>query len=701
MRPTVENNFYRDDLDGDTFEFSLQSDPLIMKRLSDDVYQRPIEAIIRELGTNAYDAHIDAGKKEKPFDVFLPTEKSAEFRIRDYGLGISRDQLIKLYTRYAASTRRSSDDHVGSIGIGSKSPFAYTNQFTVISRHKSNKVTALCYKDSRHMPMMKIIQEEATSEPSGLEVFFPVDSSAQTKFESYAKTVYQWFDTRPNVSPKLDYSNEVRESIWFEYDNWALAKPSNDNYFRDNNYSTIIMGGVAYKTLFRSPYSNLILFANIGDVDINMSRESIQNNNNNARWHNLQLQNIDKNIDAAIKQNSGNVTLRYEAARLLHKMRATFGAKKVRGIELNGSTLFEHRLPLYDARKAKDNSYICVVSAGGKKRRNFQDRVSPDMFDEPILYEDAKTRCVVGAGQYAQNHKTRQVNLINITPEQFEKFTDYPAKKVLPATRFYVAPPKTSRSTAYGAADVVEYATRTGSHYALPQYWTTISHDPTAAVLPTDIYAPIAYHRIESKHEIDVYGLSDILDFSKHRLFGVKNRSLDRFKKSGMQSLDDYIDGLTYTQQDVDYTISEAYVKKLIDKGFHHKLYSLSRSKKSIPNSVLNVLAPNLESILTSHETRAHSTVSNVTRYNLVSGKLLATEKHKIDAAATKMVKDLYPICDESSPAANLLSEACQFVESEAQRSSYNQSPSFVKTYFWRGFEQQMTKELQTAGTNP
>ena len=97
MKPSFNRQYHKNELKADErFEFQVETDPAIMKRLSDDVYEDPISAILRELATNAYDAHIDANNQDVPFDIDLPIGSNADFRIRDYGTGLSKEDFHSL-----------------------------------------------------------------------------------------------------------------------------------------------------------------------------------------------------------------------------------------------------------------------------------------------------------------------------------------------------------------------------------------------------------------------------------------------------------------------------------------------------------------------------------------------------------------------------------------------------------------------------
>ena len=52
----------------DSIQYQVENNAHMANILSSHIYSNPIAAVIRELSTNAYDAHLDAGI-EKPFDV--------------------------------------------------------------------------------------------------------------------------------------------------------------------------------------------------------------------------------------------------------------------------------------------------------------------------------------------------------------------------------------------------------------------------------------------------------------------------------------------------------------------------------------------------------------------------------------------------------------------------------------------------------
>ena len=95
-----------------TTQYSIKASAKAFKILSDGLYSDKIATPIRELSTNAYDAHVPKGNIHTPFDVHLPSMQ-AWFAIRDYGIGMSKQELQTTYTTYFDSNKTHSNDFVG------------------------------------------------------------------------------------------------------------------------------------------------------------------------------------------------------------------------------------------------------------------------------------------------------------------------------------------------------------------------------------------------------------------------------------------------------------------------------------------------------------------------------------------------------------------------------------------------------------
>lgn len=183
--------------------------------LSSGIYSRKVLAVIREVSCNAQDAHVMSGQKGRPIEVWLPTAAKPVFQVRDYGTGLSEDEIYRLYTQYFESNKdgnsqgkfsgsqmggdEASSEATGGFGLGSKSPFSVTDQFTVTSAHGGKKIVYSCAVNHERVPeTIKLWEGAADNDwPSGLMVTVPVPLSLVDEFWKEAARAYRPFDTIP------------------------------------------------------------------------------------------------------------------------------------------------------------------------------------------------------------------------------------------------------------------------------------------------------------------------------------------------------------------------------------------------------------------------------------------------------------------------------------------------------------------------
>lgn len=113
-----------------TISFGVADDAELMNVLSKALYTDQILAVVRECLCNAWDAHVEAGVTDKPFEVTLTDD---ELTIRDFGNGIPFEKIGPIYGTYGGSTKKHDGKQTGGFGLGCKSPFAYGDHFEVTS----------------------------------------------------------------------------------------------------------------------------------------------------------------------------------------------------------------------------------------------------------------------------------------------------------------------------------------------------------------------------------------------------------------------------------------------------------------------------------------------------------------------------------------------------------------------------------------
>lgn len=265
--------------------FTIAASPKAFEILSSNLYQNKVLAVIREITCNAADAHRSVGKPLTDIQVHLPTFDEFYFSVRDFGPGLSQADVMELYTTYFRSTKDQSNDLIGGFGLGSKSPFAVADQFTVTSWHGGKESVYVCYKEGG-LPRVNLLRSDPSTEPTGLEVRVATDSVS--RWQAEASTFFRWWPELPagnrSLSPNagfLEPSNVLLQSS-NTLDNglraWAVLK---------EGASTVYMGLVPYRldldqlkgllpdiqTLLR--HTNLFLNVPVGAVEISPSREAL------------------------------------------------------------------------------------------------------------------------------------------------------------------------------------------------------------------------------------------------------------------------------------------------------------------------------------------------------------------------------------------------------------------------------------------
>lgn len=183
----------------ETNAFSIKGSAKAFRILLDGLYTNKIRAVVRELWTNAFDSHIEAGIGGVPFDCHLPSLLDPTFRVRDYGVSLTHDQVMHLYTTLFDSTKEDTNDQVGALGLGSKSPFAYTDTFTVVARLNGEKRTYLATIAADGTPQITHLDTVVSDEAQGLEVVLPAKPGDFRDFEHEARLLSVGFDPLPQV----------------------------------------------------------------------------------------------------------------------------------------------------------------------------------------------------------------------------------------------------------------------------------------------------------------------------------------------------------------------------------------------------------------------------------------------------------------------------------------------------------------------
>ena len=326
--------------------FGIKQSPKAFQILSSGLYSNKPMAIVRELSANAADAHVLNGNKKVPFEIKLPNRLDNQFYIKDFGPGLSHEEVMKLYTTYFESTKSESNDFIGGLGLGSKSPFSYTDSFTVEARQKGMKRTYSAFVAESGIP--QIVQlgiSEKTNEPDGLTIGFPVSPGDYAAFAKEAQRILPWFEPAPTVlgasiTPLPEPLRVAKGvSVYSTIPVW-----NEGGYYNNSADSTYVrMGNVIYPlswadagleedtemmSILNHGRNCYVFDIPIGDVEVAASREGLQYDRStkaNLKKVALTFMNtiggvIEADIQSILKQATP-----FEAVQRIHQMEVDWG----------------------------------------------------------------------------------------------------------------------------------------------------------------------------------------------------------------------------------------------------------------------------------------------------------------------------------------------------------------------------------------
>lgn len=266
--------------------FSIKASPIAFDILSSKLYSDPILAIVRELLTNAYDSHKAAGTLDIPIHLNIPNYMESNLIIRDYGTGLSKEDVFTLYTTFFGSTKSTSNDFTGCFGLGSKTPFSYTSSFTVVSYFNGMKYTFIAAKKDGY-PQILSVSDEPTSEANGLQVSIPVQ---EYDYEKFRRTITEYLKRIPEIRVDTDIT---RDEPTFTVDNIDFYSTGADYKYRhidlacvcikqgQNIYTLKDAAQKLNKTFYNTTikriakYYDVVINVPIGTLSITPNRESL------------------------------------------------------------------------------------------------------------------------------------------------------------------------------------------------------------------------------------------------------------------------------------------------------------------------------------------------------------------------------------------------------------------------------------------
>ena len=401
--------------------FGIGDAGMILEILRTKIYSDPILAICREITCNARDAHREVGTPDRPIEVHFPNAWSTNLIIKDYGPGISPSRMTDIFTKFGSSTKRSDNIQTGGFGLGCKTPFAYSDTFTVNTIVDNVKYTYSAYIDETRVGQMSLLQKQPTSDENGTSIEIPISKGDYTTFTNMIVKVTQHWDIKPLLFGQ-------NPPPWKTYDyvytgtRWKLPSYGDDNYrrysYNQNQTSFALIDGIAYKLDIPSLVIPSLVNAtnlhkavlntgfhidfNIGDLSLTASRDSIHYDEATQKVIIDRINDLCKEIVDIISDKIKNATSYVEACNAYETVKNTLNDSglmdNIEGIQWKGNKI---RLTIRTndiGKWAKQTSYTCDPYNENNKvktsRRDFTIHWRKDNID--LYHHDIKQRSVPG-----------------------------------------------------------------------------------------------------------------------------------------------------------------------------------------------------------------------------------------------------------------------------------------------------------------
>lgn len=280
---TIINNGINDET-----EFGIAINAKSFKVLSSTLYQNKIGSIVREISSNARDSHIAKGTPEIPFEIHAPSLFEPYFSVRDFGVGLTDEDIRTIYTRLFVSTKDNSNDQVGAFGLGSKTPLSYTDSFTVTSIFNGIKRIYSIYIKNNGMPAINLMANDKTDEQNGVEVSIAVETNDISRFCTEISKQLRFFSVKPIIKNSTNFKFESIGTPFISIDRFDITSTGKINIIQGDIGYPLDVELISPKITDRnlSEFLEKIeerganIYFDIGEIDITPSREAISYENN-------------------------------------------------------------------------------------------------------------------------------------------------------------------------------------------------------------------------------------------------------------------------------------------------------------------------------------------------------------------------------------------------------------------------------------
>jgi len=272
------------DIQGLSFGIKDMDMGLVLDILRSKIYKDRISAICREVMSNSRDANREAGNPDTPIRVRISDEddlSDIELGIsivfEDDGPGISPERMADVFVNYGSSTKRDTNTQTGGFGLGAKTPFSYSDNFSIITKVNGIKYTYIAAIEETKTGKMYPFKKEETTESNGTIIIVPIKPEDRQSFERSVREITGLWSIKPEC---FNFRTDPYTYTIMEHEGVQLTS----NYSSYNKRVVLLIDEIPYPAdlslLQISDQSSerwtLILPFKTGQLTLSATRESVQ-----------------------------------------------------------------------------------------------------------------------------------------------------------------------------------------------------------------------------------------------------------------------------------------------------------------------------------------------------------------------------------------------------------------------------------------
>lgn len=196
LQQQKQNEILEVGISGGSTKMSLDMDSaqILMSMLSKNLYVDAIGSTVRECASNALDSHRRVGSGEPVIVSFgRNQDDNYELSIEDFGSGLDDNDVENIISKYGKSTKRTEANSLGMMGLGFKSPLAYSSSFYFICRKNGMERKYMMY-EGEDVNTIDLLFETTTKGPNGVKIIIPVKYEDRYSFVEKIREQLAYFE---------------------------------------------------------------------------------------------------------------------------------------------------------------------------------------------------------------------------------------------------------------------------------------------------------------------------------------------------------------------------------------------------------------------------------------------------------------------------------------------------------------------------